>query len=86
MTEAEEKAYEQGRRAALVSVVRNALRELGYQDAASTPAGKASWIIEREEAIAQLRTLCEEYGDNEWSNDLHLGDVIEKHLARHLAD
>lgn len=31
---------------------------------------------------AMLRIECEDLGDNEWSDSLHLADVIEKHLAR----
>lgn len=33
----------------------------------------------------QLRIECEELGDNEWPDDLHLADVIEKHMARPVA-
>ena len=39
---------------------------------------------ERASVIALLRRVCEVHGDNDWPDDLHLGDVIEKHLARHL--
>lgn len=31
-----------------------------------------------------LRSVCEDHGDNDWESDLHLADVVEKHLARHL--
>ena len=41
-------------------------------------------LKEREVAVAALRELCGEYGDNDWADDLHLADVIEKHLRRHL--
>lgn len=39
---------------------------------------------ERDEAIRILRDVCEEFGDNDWDNDLHLADIIEKHLHRNL--
>lgn len=39
---------------------------------------------ERSAAVDALRELCGEYGDNDWDSDLHLADVIEKHLRRHL--
>ena len=39
---------------------------------------------ERRETIAMLRQVCEEFGDNEWPDNLHLADIIEKHLWRHL--
>ena len=41
-------------------------------------------LIERHEAIASLRELCADFGDNDWPDELTLGDIIEKHLARHL--
>ncbi len=33
---------------------------------------------------AVLRNVCKDFGDNDWPDDLHLGDVIDKHLARYL--
>jgi hypothetical protein len=33
---------------------------------------------------SQLRLLCRYFGDNEWDDNLYLGDVIEKHLGKHL--
>jgi hypothetical protein len=39
---------------------------------------------ERKEAIAKLREVCEEFGDNDWEDSLHLADIIEKHLYLHL--
>ncbi len=77
----DEKSYELGLRQAYGNVLRESLRHLGY---GKTPEQCASWIAEREEAISQLRTLCEHYGDNDWTEDLNLSDIIEKHLARHL--
>lgn len=76
-----ESDYLRGKRAALTGILRHLLRELGYD---SKEAEKTRWIIEREEAIAQLRDLCGEVGDNEWDESLHLADVIEKHLTRHV--
>jgi hypothetical protein len=31
-----------------------------------------------------LRRVCAKFGDNDWSDDLRLADVLEKHLLRHL--
>jgi hypothetical protein len=39
---------------------------------------------ERADTLLQLREVCGDFGDNDWPNELHLGDVIDKHLARHL--
>jgi hypothetical protein len=44
----------------------------------------ATFSVEREESVAMLRTVCTNFGDNDWPDDLHLADVIEKHLWRHL--
>lgn len=37
---------------------------------------------EREVAVAMLRIKCAAYDDNAWPDNLHLADIIEKHLAR----
>lgn len=42
------------------------------------------WQQERSDIIRALRVLCKDYGDNEWIEADHLGDVIEKHLAKYL--
>lgn len=73
--------WETGNRAAWRRILRTALSELGIDD---PEAGKARWVIEREHAVAALRSLCSEFGDNDWPNDLHLGDIINKHLGDHL--
>ncbi len=68
-----------GNRAAWVRILNLALHELGFED-----RKLEDMILEREEAIAQLRMACDEYGDNDWPNGLHLADIIEKHLVRYL--
>jgi len=74
----DEISYRQGERAAWRRILGTAVRELG-------PEGDAErWRLERADVVAQLRSLCEEFGDNQWEDDLHLGDVIDKHLGRHL--
>ncbi len=81
MDEQQEQIYLRGQRSAYNNLLRFAQHELGYD----TPEATAvSWQIEREEAIAALRSLCAEFGDNEWDESLHLADIIDKHLDRHL--
>lgn len=70
-----------GDRAAWKTMLELCLKHLGYDDPESM---KLAWISEREAAVAMLREVCEWHGDNEWGNNLHLADVIEKHLYRHL--
>lgn len=41
-------------------------------------------VAERQDVVRLLREICAEYGDNDWPDNLHLYDVIEKHLWRHL--
>lgn len=83
MNEQEEAAYIQGARAAWRRILAEALRGLGgYSDPGDFTRERL--IAEREEAISALRSLCREFGDNDWDEKLSLADVIEKHLGRHL--
>ncbi len=73
-----EQSYIQGSNAAWRRILAEAVRELG-------PEGDADrWRIERADIVAALRQVCDEHGDNDWPDNLHLGDVITKHLQRHL--
>lgn len=45
---------------------------------------REQYAEERAEAIATLRAVCERVGDDEWPDNLHLSDIIEKHLVRHM--
>lgn len=69
--------YERGSRAAWSSMLAECLRHLGYD---GTEGQRIAWISEREQAIAALRMVCDDWGDNDWPDDLHLADIIEKHL------
>jgi hypothetical protein len=81
MSPKEERAYTQGKRMALTRILSTIVQDLGYDTA---EAKQASWIAEREAAISILRSVCGDHGDNDWSDNLHLADIIDKHLARHL--
>lgn len=81
MTDREEAVWSRGHRAAHVEILRNACNALGYDD---PEVKKVAWILEREAVVATLRDICDEYGDNDWTDDLHLCDVINKHLMREL--
>lgn len=39
---------------------------------------------ERSRVVAELRDLCAEFGDNDWTEDDDLADVIENHLTERL--
>jgi hypothetical protein len=70
-----------GMRATAVGILQYALGELGYSD---TEATRAKWVMERAQIVAKLREICADLGDNDWNDDLHLADVIDKHLWRHI--
>lgn len=76
-----ERSYLVGKRAALNEILRHVLAELGYNSDETT---RVRWVIEREQAIAQLRIVCREVGDNKWEETEHLADIIEKHLGKHV--
>jgi len=79
MTENEETAYAQGSKAAWNVMLRTCLRELGGDESPELMAGRL--LAERTEAIATLRSIAEDGGgDTDWSDDLHLADIIEKHM------
>ncbi len=70
-----ERGYIAGKRAVWMSLLQEAMTGLGMQ-------GKTleALVLEREATVAALRTLCEEHGDNDWNEDLHLADVVSKHI------
>lgn len=73
--------YERGSRMAWSLMLQQCLQHLGYK---SDEGSRIAWIVEREELVRALREICERHGDNDWPDNLHLADVIEKHLGRHL--
>lgn len=81
MTDSEELAYIAGHKMAYREMLGRCLREL---DAADRDAN--AWAAERADVVAALRAVCDEHGDNDWDDDLHLGDVINKHLAPYLGE
>jgi len=81
MSPIHELSYNIGKKVAWATMLRQCIKELGVEN---PDAGEAKWILEREAAISTLRQVCDDFGDNDWKDDLHLSDIIEKHLARHL--
>lgn len=79
MTEIEQDAFEEGYKAAWQSIYKHACSELNTGKEGSLNA-------ERLAIITCLRNLCRMYGDNEWSDNMHLVDIIEKHLFKHFQD
>lgn len=72
-----DRVYEEGFQAAMRVVLAAIVNRM--------PDGNAErWRLERGQAVAALRDVCEDFGDNDWPDELHLADVIEKHLGRAL--
>lgn len=60
---------------------------MGERDALRQPRRTARhYKAERDEAVKVLRRVCAVSGDNNWPDDLHLADVIDKHLEWHLPE
>jgi hypothetical protein len=83
---AHERGYLAGERAAWQSLLAKALSELrGAGAAPDDPQVRMGQLtLQLEQTRAALRSVCEDFGDNDWDDNLHLADVVEKHLARHL--
>ncbi len=77
----EEQAFLRGRRAAWVMMLDECLKRLGYD---SPETKQVAWVSQREEIVAQLRDVCRDFGDNDWNDGDHLGDVIANNLGKHL--
>ena len=77
----DEQSYKRGQREAYIRIMQDCVCTLGVTDPATE---HISWIAERQAVVSALRDLCERFGDNRWPDELHLGDAIEKHLARYL--
>src|ERR1700741_1455471 len=43
-----------------------------------------NYEYEREWTIKTLRTICERHGDIDWNDNLHIGDILNKHLINHV--
>ncbi|MBM4421523.1 MAG: hypothetical protein FJ034_08105 [Chloroflexi bacterium] len=87
MTESEERAYVAGSASVYREMLGVALRGLHREPLPDTLEAAQERIAKMEvreaDVRATLRRLCATYGDNDWTDSLHLSDVIEKHLVAH---
>ena len=44
----------------------------------------AALQAELHDARVALRRLCADHGDNDWPDNLHLADALDKHLGKYL--
>jgi len=70
-----DQGYRDGKRAVAIELLRAIITDLG-----DDPLAK----VEAMEAVASLRIICGFHGDNDWPDNLHLSDIIDKHLGDHL--
>ena len=73
--------YTQGSQRAWLRMLQECIHQLGPT---SPEANAERWRLERGDVVLKLREICTDHGDNDWPDDLHLADVLEKHLYRHL--
>jgi hypothetical protein len=78
-----ESGYEAGSRATWTRLLRVALGQLGYDEPLTR---QHVWVVEREDAITILREACARFGDNDWTADLALADILGKHLLNYLEE
>jgi len=74
-----EQDYLNGRRSAMLSTLRHCLRELATEDVDLSEARAVAVLAETKLA---LRNVCKRHGCDDWPDDLHPADVLEKHLGR----
>ena len=67
-----EQDWIKGNRAAWAAMLGECVSQLGYSEVNGN-----AWIKEREAVIAMLREACTLYGNNDWKDQYHLGDVVE---------
>lgn len=73
-------AFTDGQRSVWRSLVQQGLCHLEGNEKTRTEL-----LAERADAIRELKSLCEELGlPIEWEDDLHMADIIEKHIYRPL--
>ena len=88
VTDKEESLWLQGHHAAWLQILRQALRELGFDQAVlAYPELKLARMAAMiEETRSYLRQVCAQHRDLDWDDNLHLRDVIEKHLVKHIRE
>jgi hypothetical protein len=77
-----DRAYVRGMEGVWRSLVQQGIANIGPSPVRDLGALHA----ERHDAVRALREVCALLGDNDWEDDLHLGDIIEKHVLPHIED
>lgn len=83
MSDDRQEGYIAGSRRTVRRMLSWCLNELEVDD---PDRARTLWLLERTDLVLTLRNVCRDFGDNHWPDDLHLGDVIEKHLVPYLTN
>lgn len=81
--------YLRGYRAACRSLLMTCVGELSMADTSDDDkrlARLGALESERFDTVNALREVTDEFGSTKWDDNLHLGDVVEKHLHRQLRE
>lgn len=83
----DEKSYEMGLCTARRMMLLHLLRSMDIKtDMTSLELRVTQLEIERDEAISVMREICHNHGDNDWKDNLHLADILNKHLRNQLEE
>lgn len=72
-----ERDWMRGNKYAWMAIVSQALREIGQRN---DTMKKAALILERQQTVNALRDLSAVLGCDDWPDDLHLADVVNKYI------
>lgn len=82
-----ERAYIEGGRMVHRLMLGMILRDLNSDGLKEDPIAEIARLrMQLEDTRRALRSVCEKHGDNDWSDNLHLADVVTKHLEPYLDD
>lgn len=74
-----ERAHETGSRQAWTAMLQECVGRLGLKGETFE-----ALALQRSELVTALRSVCRDFGDNSWAEDMNLADVVEKYLERQL--
>ena len=76
--------YIQGNKAAYSNILKFCIKQLDDNDYIEYEKAYINLLTERTEAILALRAVCSIISDNNWQDNLHLADIINKHILNYI--
>lgn len=77
--ESVDRSYETGSRQAWTAMLQECVARLGLKGETFE-----ALALQRSALVTALRSVCRDFGDNSWAEDMNLADVVEKYLERQL--